>query len=67
MSDNKNWSAGPYRIVYKNYPTYSWGLYPQQWVYQNKDMMAAIESSLESMNSYPDAEKIIENIRRKNS
>lgn len=45
------------------YPTYSWGLYPNQSVYENKSMMDAIESALENMDRFPDAEKIIRKIQ----
>lgn len=61
MSDKK-WSSGTYRIVYKNYPTYSWGLTPQQSIYENQSMMDAIDRSLEAMDNYPDAEAIIKKV-----
>lgn len=63
MNNNNKWSSGTYRIVYKNYPTYSWGLTPKQSIYENDSMMDAIESALEAMESYPDAEKIFEKVR----
>jgi hypothetical protein len=63
MSDKKDkWSSGTYRIVYKNYPTYTWGLYPQQWVYSNQYMMDAIDRALDGMTEFPDAEEIIKKI-----
>jgi len=45
-------------------PTYSWGLYPNQWVYQNDLMMKAIEVSLKNMTRYPDAERIIAELKK---
>jgi hypothetical protein len=63
MNDNEKWSMGPYRIVYNNYPTYNWSLQPQQWVYENASMMEAIERSLETMDTYPDAENIINKVK----
>ena len=66
MSNDKKWTTSSYRIVYKNYPTYSWGLYPSEWVYSNSSMMDAIETSLDAMEHFPDAEKIINKVKSGN-
>lgn len=63
--DKPKWTAGPYRIIYKNYPTYTWSLDSDSWVYQNEDMMDAIESSLDAMETFPDAEKILKKISKR--
>lgn len=66
MSDHKKWTTASYRVVYKNYPTYSWGLYPSEWVYSNSSMMDAIETSLDAMHTFPDAQKIINKVKSEN-
>ena len=60
--NDKKWSSGTYRIVYKNYPTYSWGLTPQQSIYENDSMMEAIERAIDGMDRYPDAVAIIKKV-----
>ena len=59
---NNKWTGINYSYT-QPYPTYSWGLYPNEWVYTNPSMMEAIERSLESMEQFPDAEKIIHKIK----
>jgi hypothetical protein len=62
MSNNQKWTSINYSFT-QPYPTYSWGLFPNEWVYTNSSMMEAIECSLESMDSFPDAERIINKIK----
>ena len=47
----------------QSYPTYSWGIYPTKTVYENQDMLDAIEIALKNMTRYPDAEKIISRLK----
>lgn len=65
MNNDNRWTAGPYRIVYNNYPTYTWSLNKDSWVYENESMMQAIEYSLAAMETFPDAEKILKKIPKK--
>jgi len=44
-------------------PEYEWSLDPGTWVYENPDMMLAIEQSLDQMQVFPDAEQIITGIK----
>lgn len=42
-----------------NYPTYTWSLKRDAWVYENPGMMSAIEECLDNMTRFPDAERIL--------
>lgn len=61
MSDKK-WTGITYSFT-QPYPAYSWGMYPNEWVYNNQSKLDAIEKNLEAMLTFPDAERIIRKIQ----
>lgn len=68
MEPNK-WHLNPdgsWSFQYEGYPTYEWAL-NSEWVYTNPSMMEAIEQSVQNMLTYPDAERIINKLRKGNN
>ena len=51
--------SGAWRVV----PVYDWSLDAGSWVYENPDILRAIEQSLDQMQVFPDAEQIITDIK----
>jgi hypothetical protein len=46
-----------------DYPTYTWSLHANEWVYTNPSMMRAIDECVQNMLTYPDAERIINKLK----